>query len=140
MRGGFVKTFKLVSLTLLHEQKQNIPLIDGLMINKEDENKRWLVEAYMDQTYRELFTSLKESGTTFDALVTISRTTNDPAHIHATVRSVTMMGERMSVLMDATIVKRSNLAEVVLEDLVQRGLHGETLLQQFKQQMHTKRG
>ncbi|WP_163152105.1 YwpF-like family protein [Anoxybacillus sp. MB8] len=134
-----MKTFKLVSLTLLHEQKQNIPLIDGLMINKEDENKRWLVEAYMDQTYRELFTSLKESGTTFDALVTISRTTNDPAHIRATVRSVTMMGERMSVLMDATIIKRSNLAEVVLEDLVQRGLHGETLLQQFKQQMHTKR-
>ncbi|KIQ93558.1 hypothetical protein LH47_02349 [Anoxybacillus thermarum] len=135
-----MKTFKLVALTLLHEQKQNIPLIDGLMINKEDENKRWLVEAYMDQTYYKLFTSLKEKGESFDALATISRTTNDPAHIRATVRSVTMMGERISVLMDATIVKRSNLAEVVLEDLVQRGLHGETLLQQFKQQMHTKRG
>ncbi|KIP21068.1 YwpF-like family protein [Anoxybacillus ayderensis] len=135
-----MKTFKLVALTLLHEQKQDIPLIDGLMINKEDENKRWLVEAYIEQTYRELFTSLKENGTTFDALVTISRTTNDPAHVRATVRSVTLMGERISVLMDATIVKRSNLAEVVLEDLVQRGLHGETLLQQFKQQMHTKKG
>ncbi|MED0686090.1 YwpF-like family protein [Anoxybacillus ayderensis] len=134
-----MKTFKLVALTLLHERKQDIPLIDGLMINKEDENKRWLVEAYIEQTYRELFTSLKENGTTFDALVTISRTTNDPAHVRATVRSVTLMGERISVLMDAAIVKRSNLAEVVLEDLVQRGLHGETLLQQFKQQMHTKR-
>ncbi|PIC04333.1 hypothetical protein CS060_10440 [Anoxybacillus flavithermus] len=135
-----VKTFKLVALTLLHDQKQDIPLIDGLMINKEDENKRWLIEAYVEQTYRELFTSLKESGTTFDALVTISRKTNDPAHVRATVRSVTMMGERMSILMDAVIIKRSNLAEVVLEDLVQRGLHGETLLQQFKEQMHTKRG
>ncbi|EMT45401.1 hypothetical protein H919_10453 [Anoxybacillus flavithermus AK1] len=135
-----VKTFKLVALTLLHEQKQDIPLIDGLMINKEDENQRWLVEAYVEQTYHKLFTSLKEKGTTFDALVTISRKTNDPAHVRATVRSVTMMGERMSVLMDAVLVKRSNLAEVVLEDLVQRGLHGETLLQQFKEQMHTKRG
>ncbi|CUA80789.1 YwpF-like family protein [Anoxybacillus suryakundensis] len=135
-----MKTFKLVALTLLHGQKQDISLIDGLMINKEDENKRWLIEAYVEQTYRELFTSLKESEAPFDALVTISRKTNDPAHVRATVRSVTMMGERMSVLMDAVIIQRSNLAEVVLEDLVQRGLHGETLLQQFKQQMHTKRG
>ena len=135
-----MKTFKLVALTLLHEQKQDIPLIDGLIINKEDENKQWLIEAYVEQTYRELFTSLKESGAAFDALVTISRKTNDPAHVRATVRSITIMSERMSVLMDAALVKRSNLAEVVLEDLVHRGLHGETLLQQFKEHMHTKRG
>lgn len=40
-----MKTFKLFSLHIVKEDKLvDIPLEDGLIINKEDEHNTWLIE------------------------------------------------------------------------------------------------
>jgi hypothetical protein len=138
-----LKTFKLVGLSLIdHEEKrEDIPLIDGLIINKEDGKNRWLVEAYIDRSYLDRFSSFQKNGQEIQLQVVISNKSNDPARMMATVRSITVMDERISVLIDALLLRnRTNLAEIVLEDLVGRGFHGETLLKEFKHQLQARRG
>ncbi len=68
-----MKTFKLVGLSVIDEEmrRQDIPFIDGLIINKEDGQNRWLVEAYLDDDYEPMFASLKEQPE-FQLQVTIT--------------------------------------------------------------------
>jgi hypothetical protein len=138
-----MKTFKLVALSLLHDDihREEISLIDGLIINKEDGKNRWLIETYVDKKYEELFSRLQNTEEEFRLQATISNPGNDPANILATVRSITVMNEHMSVLMDGLLVRnKTNLAEIVLADLVEKGLQGEALLKEFKHQLHEMRG
>jgi hypothetical protein len=138
-----LKTFKLVGLALINEEKkrEDIPLIDGLIINKEDGKNRWLVEAYIDRSYLDRFSTFQKNGQEIQLQVVISNKSNDPARMIATVRSITVMDERISVLIDALLLRnRTNLAEIILEDLVERGFQGETLLKEFKHQLQAIRG
>ncbi|MEM5590978.1 YwpF family protein [Niallia circulans] len=44
-----MKTFKLISLQILTKEKLvPIKLIDGLIINKEDDFNHWLIEVYTE--------------------------------------------------------------------------------------------
>ncbi len=57
-----MKTFKLKKLIVKEgiEAKllqHEIKLLDGLIINREDEQNRWLIEAFIDQSYLEFFLS-----------------------------------------------------------------------------------
>lgn len=48
-----MKTFKLVSLHVeTKEEFLEVPLEDGLIINKEDERSSWLIEAYTNQSFQ----------------------------------------------------------------------------------------
>jgi hypothetical protein len=138
-----MKTFKLAALSILHDDvhREEISLIDGLIINKEDSRNRWLIETYLDKKYKELFSRLQQANEEFRLQVTISHKSNDPANMLATVRSITMMSEHMSVLMDGLLVRnKTDLAEIVLANLVEQGLQGEALLKEFKHQLHERRG
>ncbi|ASS87155.1 hypothetical protein GLN3_08665 [Geobacillus lituanicus] len=135
-----MKTFKLVGLSVIDEgmHRRDIPFIDGLIINKEDGQNRWLVEAYLDDEYEPVFAGLKER-TEFQLQVTITHTSNDPANMLVAVRSITKMNGHISVLMEGLMIpRRTHLAEVVLAGLVKKGLQGEALLQEFRQQMHER--
>lgn len=78
-----MKTFKLVALDLIEQKEEevvqnNIPLIDGLIINREDDDNTWLMEAYTEHSYFELFTALQE----YDEIllqVKITKESNEPA-------------------------------------------------------------
>jgi hypothetical protein len=138
-----MKTFKLAALSILHDDmyREEISMIDGLIINKEDGRNRWLIEMYLDKKYEDLFSRLQQTEEEFRLQVTISHRSNDPATMLATVRSITVMSEHMSVLMDGLLVRNKiDLAEVVLADLVEKGLQGEALLKEFKHQLHEIRG
>ncbi|MBA2871262.1 hypothetical protein HNQ85_001532 [Anoxybacillus calidus] len=138
-----MKTFKLAALSILHDEvhREDISLIDGLIINKEDNRNRWLIEMYLDKKYEELFSRLQQANEEFRLQVTISHKSNDPANMLATVRSITRMSEHMSVLMDGLLVRnKTDLAEIVLANLVEQGLQGEALLKEFKHQLHERRG
>ncbi|KYD29171.1 MULTISPECIES: YwpF-like family protein [Geobacillus] len=131
-----MKTFKLVGLSVIdsERQRQDIPFIDGLIINKEDGQNRWLVEAYLDDEYEPVFASLQQQPE-FQLQVTITNPGNDPANMLVAVRSITKMNGHISVLMEGLMIpRRTRLAEIVLEGLVEKGLQGEALLQAFRQQ------
>ncbi|MFK4998765.1 YwpF family protein [Bacillus sp. N9] len=51
-----MKTFKIVALQMFEDKKPiNIPLTDGLIINKENDHGDWVIEAFIDQSLAPLF-------------------------------------------------------------------------------------
>ncbi|AST93369.1 MULTISPECIES: YwpF family protein [Sutcliffiella] len=127
-----MKTFKLVSLALIEENKNRpIPLIDGLIINKELD-EQWLVEAYVPKDNLVLFENLVNSEELIPIQTIISKPTNDPATFHARVKHISVMEEHISVLFDAQLFRRNNSFHVdLLSSLVGEGLAGDELLSQF---------
>ncbi|MCH1625183.1 YwpF-like family protein [Fredinandcohnia quinoae] len=140
-----MKTFKLVSLAVLHQDEQpsrfeNIPLIDGLIINKEDGENRWIVEAYVDKVYKDSFEKHLQKEETLNLQVTITKETNDPASVVGKVRMIKLMENTASILFEGTLVSsRTNMAEIVLDELIEKGFHGERLLVEFRQKMQEKK-
>lgn len=130
---------------IFHQEEQpsrieDIPLIDGLIINKEDGVMRWLVEAYIDKQYKGIFEKGLQSQETLNLQCTISHESNDPASLLGIVKVIKEMEDRVSVLIEGNLVSsRINLAEIVLTDLVQQGLQGEGLLQEFKTRILDKK-
>lgn len=133
-----MKTFKLISLKVLtHDQKpytfHPISLIDGLMIDRQDERKDWLLEAYIDRSYQPYFKALQKEELII-VKAKISKETNDPAILISTSLDMTEIGENMNVLLIGPIVKKS------LDDLKERaaqfkkkGYTGQALIDQINQ-------
>lgn len=139
--GSPVKTFKLAGLSLVTDTLQDcktkdIAFIDGLIINKEDGRNRWLLEVFLGQSNKEIFNSYLESGRDIHLQATISRKNNDPAYLIGQVQSISDMEDNISVLLNCEIAnKKMNLAEVILSDLIDQGLDGQALLDQFKDKL-----
>lgn len=134
-----MKTFKLISLQIIDDSEaQDITLHDGLIINKEDERNRWLIEAYVDANYQDFFTELLESEKETPAQVVISKKENDPAGFTTKVLSVKKIDGRLSVLFEGFLKRSKNYAELLLSDLIGKGLSGEELLSEFREKMVTK--
>ncbi|MCC3356183.1 YwpF-like family protein [Bacillus sp. REN16] len=140
-----MKTFKLVSLKVLKQNEQpnrtlDIPLIDGLIINREDGENRWIVEAFIEKSFKDIFEKAKQEGEKLNLQVTISKKSNDPASLMGDVKIIKEMENSASVLLDGNLVpSRHNMAEILLTDLIQQGLQGEGLLAEFKNRLHEKK-
>jgi len=134
-----MKTFKLISLQIIDDSEAlDITLHDGLIINKEDERNRWLIEAYVGANYHDFFTKLLESEKETPAQVVISKKENDPASFTTKVLSVKKIDGRLSVLFEGFLKRSKNYAELLLSDLIGKGLSGEELLSEFREKMMTK--
>ncbi|MEK3992400.1 YwpF-like family protein [Robertmurraya sp. FSL R5-0851] len=134
-----MKTFKLISLQIIDDSEAlDITLHDGLIINKEDERNRWLIEAYVGANYHDFFTKLLESEKETPAQVVISKKENDPASFTTRVLSVKKIDGRLSVLFEGFLKRSKNYAELLLSDLIGKGLSGEELLSEFREKMMTK--
>ncbi|MBM6619180.1 YwpF family protein [Bacillus suaedaesalsae] len=131
-----MKTFKLVSLKISHPQNQviiqEVHLIDGLVINKEDDQRQWLIEMYVDKSHSELFNKLKDDEQELLVEAVISRSDNAPAPFITTILSVSLMEDNMSVLLNGLIVGKLDRSEDVLTELIEEGFHGNALLEEFK--------
>ncbi|MBO8155490.1 MAG: YwpF-like family protein [Bacillaceae bacterium] len=133
-----MKTFKLISLDVLQKQGEElhtlmIDLVDGLIINREDEQNRWLIEAYTDQEYLQLFRKAKKEDRELVLQVKISKETNQPATFLVKVVAINEIGDYMNVLFLGTIVnKKQEQIENVLQELIEQGYQGEMLLKKFK--------
>lgn len=132
-----MKTFKLVSMQIWDEDELvDVELEDGLIINKEDENSRWLLEAFIDKKHLSFFSNLRKKEIDVPLQVVITKKDNDPAHFITKIASINEFEEHMSVLFLGSIRhKRNEFAEILLSDLVSKGLSGEKLLAEFKGQM-----
>jgi len=105
-----MKTFKLVGLQIedtVAIESSIIPLKDGLVINKEDGENSWLIEALISKEWLPFFNEHVEPDTQLKVLVTISKPTNTPAQISASVKNVTELDESISVLLDGRLLARS---------------------------------
>lgn len=132
-----MKTFKMLSFDLVTENGvQNVPLIDGIVINQENSRQSWILELFVSQKYHSTFSDLLKKNAIFDVRVIISFPENDPAPFHVVVHTIQEIGDHLSVLLKGTITaKRSKYAEQLLAQLLSEGIPAEELLHRFTNDM-----
>jgi YwpF-like protein len=136
-----MKTFKLKSLQVIESEneeisKKEITLVDGLIINREDDKSNWLIEAFLEVDYLDYFNELRQRQEQVLVEVRISKDTNDPATFITTIDSLNNINDYISVILTGTIVdKRKSKIEEMLGELIEQGYQGEELLERFKKQL-----
>lgn len=136
-----MKTFKLKKLEIIDHisddiLQTNIPLKDGLIINREDEQNRWVLEAYMDHSHLEFFKKLESKDKEIMVQVKITKESNEPATFITSIIGVNEIGAHVNVLFMGTIVdQRKHKIEEKLTALIEEGYQGEELLKKVKEVM-----
>ncbi|MEC1901601.1 YwpF-like family protein [Bacillus atrophaeus] len=136
-----MKTFKLVDLNVERLDKEGqpfeqFPLIDGLIINKEDGENHWMIEALVSKEHKTFFQKLQENQTEAKVFVTITKKSNRPAQLSASIKNIVELEESISVLIYGQMVTRKQQgSDTILENLVKEGYTGSKLLEAFKQKM-----
>ncbi|WP_070121285.1 YwpF family protein [Bacillus marinisedimentorum] len=132
-----MKTFKLKSFFILSEEGtqsklHEIPLVDGLIINREEANHRWLIEALaLEEDVAHVINELEAGDLKVE--VTITKRDNPPAAFVARLRSITKLEEHISVLLDAVMIQdKKDVSDILLGDLIEEGYTGDDLLEKFK--------
>lgn len=137
-----MKSFKLISLQIVTENLNliDITLTDGLIINKENDARSWLLEAFVEEKhFKELEPSLPDIDGEVYIQAVITKKDNEPALFQTVLRTIRKVGNHYSLLFVGHIQKtRSKYAELLLEDLVQKGLVGDELIKEFKQKIRSK--
>ncbi|WP_147802252.1 YwpF-like family protein [Alkalicoccus halolimnae] len=137
-----MKTFRLCSLTILFDEApqedkpikgKEIPLRDGLIINKEEAEKNWLLEAVVDKDWLPFFEDYLHKQQPLMAEVTITKRTNDPATLYSEIKAVHELDEHLSVHIEGRIVaKREDLSDMLLRNLLDEGYKGEALYEEYR--------
>ncbi|WP_210364471.1 YwpF-like family protein [Bacillus sp. REN3] len=133
-----MKTFKLISIQIVEDDALvDIEMEDGLIINKEDENRTWLVEVFTDQKYIPYFQEAYDNDKEIVVQVVITKKENDPAAFKTKVCAVKeLKNNHVSILLTGHLTKpRGDYPELLLEHLIEQGLTGEQLLDEFKEKM-----
>ena len=135
-----MKTFKMLSFDLINEDGgQNIPIIDGIVINQENSRKSWILELFLSKEHKATFESLKDSNDVFEVHVIISFPDNEPAPFKVLVNDIREIGEKITVLLKGTIkARRSKYAEALLKSLLSEELSSEELMTRFKKGMRER--
>src|SRR5690625_4896881 len=116
-------------------KKRTFSLIDGLVINREDE-QGWLIEAFVDKKYLSYVQSIREHDEMM-IKVKITREDNDPAFFISRIVSINEIGDhKMNILFQGKIVDQGkSRIEELLERIIEEGYQGESLLKKFKEQI-----
>lgn len=133
-----MKTFKLVSLQLLPDNQNpaDLRLLDGLIINKENEASTWLIEVLVNYDQFDLFETITADLDEFTVSCIITKKENIPAYFNATIAAVRKMDQFVSILLRAKIRnRRREMAEFLLDTLVDEGYNGEELKLAFKESL-----
>ncbi|SET28378.1 YwpF-like protein [Oceanobacillus limi] len=134
-----MKTFKLHAMKIFENEqeelvKHKIQLLDGLIINREDEKNRWVIEAYLESDCKEYFMNLRDNYEEIMVEVIITKESNDPATFITSIIGINDIGDHINVLFMGTIVdQRKNKIEEMLGALINKGYQGEELLDRFKE-------
>ncbi|WP_042145155.1 YwpF family protein [Paucisalibacillus sp. EB02] len=133
-----MKTFLLKSLQIVDSQneeivKTDIDLLDGLIINREDDNNTWLIEALLDKNYLEFFKDVQEKKEQVMIEAKITKLTNAPATFITSIDSINKIGKHINIMFMGKIIdKRNSKIEEMLSKLIEKGYEGEELLDKFK--------
>src|SRR5690625_7577697 len=90
-----MKTFMLKAIDIIeNSSRKKVELIDGLIINREDEENQWIIEAYIDQKYLNYFQKLQNQNEKVMIEVKITKETNDPATFITSMIGLNKIGTR----------------------------------------------
>lgn len=138
-----MKSFTLISLQIMTDDKQlvDVELVDGLIINKENSSKTWIVEALVDADhYNALKSYLPNENKEVRIQAVITKQENDPAVFITTLKTRKLVDGHISLLFVGTLQNtRTHYAELLLEDLIHKGFTGDQLLKEFKEKIRSKR-
>lgn len=141
--GDLMKSFKLISLQIVTDQLQliDIELVDGLIINKENNSNTWIVEALVDSNhYDTLKGSLPNDNKDVHIQAVITNKDNGPALFKTVLKTRKLVDGHISLLFVGHLQNtRSTYAELLLEDLVHKGFTGDQLIKEFKEKIRSKR-
>jgi YwpF-like protein len=146
MRVIKLKTFKLVGLKVEQEVEQEktlqeIPLEDGLVINMEDGENSWLIEALIPEKMQSYFDKLVKSEKEMRLFVTITKKSNAPAQIIAKIKNTTSLKQHISILIEGRLITSKPIydPEVLLRTLMGQGLSGDSLIKAFTENVHQRK-
>ncbi|GAF14526.1 hypothetical protein JCM19045_3845 [Bacillus sp. JCM 19045] len=136
-----MKTFKLHALQVIDGQqgqmKQHlIPLKDGLIINMENDEHTWFVDAVISKEDAIQFENEQEADRHMLVSVVITSKNNHPAVMITSIESITELAEGKSVVLKGKIVSgRDDVLEDVFEDILEEGINREVVLDEFKRRV-----
>ncbi|MBA9027850.1 MULTISPECIES: YwpF family protein [Bacillaceae] len=134
-----MKSFKLISLQIVTERNElfNVELTDGLIINKEDDLNTWILEAFLSKTYFDKIQHvLPLLNGEVNVQAVITKKENGPAAFDTVLRSIKEVEGHVSIVFEGHLQRtRSKYAELLLENLIDKGISGEELLEQFKEKI-----
>ncbi|WP_040207090.1 YwpF-like family protein [Neobacillus jeddahensis] len=135
-----MKSFKLYSLDVVDDVNSvEVPLVDGLILNKEDERSTWLLEAYTDLSLYDYFKKISEQNRDIIVEAVITKKENAPAYFQTKISSLLKFEKHISVLFEGHLRRnKSDYSELLLDSLMQKGLEGPELLKEFKEKMQSK--
>lgn len=135
-----MKTFKLIALEVMDgDEAVNVPLTDGLIINKEDEQSTWLLEAYTAAPLYDFFKKITVEQKEVIVQAVITKKDNDPAFFQTKVVTLNQFKNHTSVLLEGRLRRaRRDYSELLLDSLLQKGFTGNALLNEFKEKMKSK--
>lgn len=135
-----MKTFKLVSLEVLEDDMiVEVPLTDGLIINKENDHSTWLLEAYSELFLYDYFKKVSDQKREIIVQAVITKKENEPAFFQTNIASLKKFDNHISVLFTGRLRRaRKDYSELLLESLLQKGFSEDNLLREFKEKMKCK--
>ncbi|WML41579.1 YwpF-like family protein [Neobacillus sp. OS1-2] len=135
-----MKSFKLYSLDVVGDNSSvEVPLVDGLILNKEDEHSTWLLEAYTNMSLYDYFKKISEQNQDIIVEAVITKKENAPAYFQTKISSLLKFENYISVLFEGHLRRnKSDYSELLLDNLMQKGLEGEDLLREFKEKIKSK--
>ncbi len=113
--------------------QENIPVEDGLIIDVDDNGKKWLIDAVVTNSGADKFTDVYEHDKNILIEVVITSEKNYPATMVAKVQKMTDLTEKTSVLLEGHIaINRDEIIDLILHGIVDEGISGKDLLHEFK--------
>lgn len=133
-----MKSFKVIDMKIIQEQNFIVPEVkDGVIINMEFGEQPWIIEIVTDGDLYSILDNLK--GQSLDMMVTITRPSNAPAKLKATLMDINKMDEMISVIFKGDIIVQGpKYSEDLLEFLVSTGYEGQELIREFNSRMESK--
>lgn len=139
-----MKTFKLYSFSLFERQQDKvvqvpIEITDGLIINMENADKTWYIDAVFSKDKLAYFQQIKEDGRNVLVDVIITSKDNHPAAMITTIRTITELSDGVSVLFKAKLAqKKDDVIENVLRSLIEKGYKENELVATFSNQIRNE--
>lgn len=136
-----MKSFKIAGFYLAEQDDaQEIELLDGLIINREDDKQSWLIELFVHPKYEEMFREFEKQEDELKVQVLITHPNNDPALFSAQVRDLNTLEDGISILLEGRLKQmRNEYAKQVLSDLVGKGFSGENLVNTFNTRLKQRK-
>lgn len=140
-----MKTFRLMRLSLFEKdgdviEMHEIKMKEGLIINREEPDKSWLLDAVIPTEYEDIIHEWEKHEEEMLMEAVITHPDNAPALLRGIVKKTTRLEHSLGVLIQAYIAgKDENITELILQELITEGYEGDQLLEEFHERKNDQR-